>query len=125
MVDVDHAMEKILETYKSTQKGNLELNQLFGGADLDEDGMIGFYEFMCLCKYIEGIDKERKDVIAVEKLFFKKCDLISQETGEKALSLDQFISLATQNGFFRPEKVLAFSTSNLNLSDCQNIAELQ
>ena len=31
-----------------------DLDKLFNSADLDNDGTVEFYEFMCLFKYIEG-----------------------------------------------------------------------
>ena len=64
------------------------MDRVFGAADLDSDGMIGLYEFMCLCKYVENMGEDRDKLAAAERVFFQKCDLVNNESGEKALSLE-------------------------------------
>ena len=46
------------------------MDRVFGAADLDSDGMIGLYEFMCLCKYVENMGEDRDKLAAAEKVFF-------------------------------------------------------
>lgn len=43
---------------------------MFGAADLDNDGMIGLYEFMCLCKYVENMEEDNDKIVQAEKIFF-------------------------------------------------------
>ncbi|KAL4485386.1 hypothetical protein ABPG72_008254 [Tetrahymena utriculariae] len=125
MVDVDIAMERVLEGYQRIKQSNKELIVLFTSADLDLDGVIGFYEFMCLYKYIEEKEDDNSDLLNAKKLFFSKCDALNSETGEKALSLEAFVSMCTINGFFRQDKVQKFANSNLSPRDCQNFEQLK
>jgi len=37
----------------------------------------------------------------VEEIFFSEADLINPSTGEKALSLDKFVTLSINRGLFR------------------------
>ncbi|EAR84985.2 hypothetical protein TTHERM_00585430 (macronuclear) [Tetrahymena thermophila SB210] len=126
MVDVDIAMEKVLEGYQRIKQSNKELIILFTSADLDLDGVIGFYEFICLYKYIEEKEDDNLDLLSAKKLFFSKCDTLNSETGEKSLSLEAFVSMCTVSGFFRQDKVQKFmKQQNLSPSDCQNFEQLK
>ncbi len=83
------------------------MDYLYMAADMDNDGMMEFYEFMCLYKYIEEVD-DPYAIRDAERKFFFKCDLVSNENGEKCLSQERFRSLAIENGWFRKRKVDKF-----------------
>lgn len=126
VVEIDVLMESLLEYFSTNKTTNKELNKMFAAGDFDNDGMIGYYEFMCLCKYVDnigGADKSR--AIEIEKLFFQKCDLVSQDSGERNLSSNAFVSLATQADLFRREKIELFVKEDLTSAEHAGITNFE
>ncbi len=73
---------------------------------MDQDEQVEFYEFNLLYRHTEP---ERYIPAEVAKLFFEECDIIIPESGEKALSLDKFVSVAIEKKLFDREKISIFS----------------
>lgn len=94
--------------YKDVKQLFTDLDKLFNSADLDNDGTVQFYEFMCLFKYIEG-EKDAVKIKIVQREFFKKCDVINPETEERALSSDRFRAFALSNKWFQNSKLESFA----------------
>lgn len=43
-----------IDVYQGVKRLFTDLDKLFYSADLDNDGTVQFYEFMCLYRYVEG-----------------------------------------------------------------------
>ncbi len=85
----------LLEGYKSVKTTSKEIQNLFFSADLDMNNMLGYYEFICLFKYIEKTTEEK--ALEAGRLFLEKCDVENSENDERCISLDNFLNLCIEN----------------------------
>ncbi|CAD8126930.1 unnamed protein product [Paramecium sonneborni] len=109
-VDVDFFISKVLNgyhQYKLTYQAHFE--EVFYSADMDMDGMIEFQEFQKLYLHFEINQGTTSNNKSIRTQFMERCDTISNENGEKAMSFERFITFSLENNIFSEEKFSKFS----------------
>ncbi|CAD8125521.1 unnamed protein product [Paramecium sonneborni] len=125
-VDVDFFISKVLNGYhqfKLTHQAHFE--EVFYSADMDMDGMIEFQEFQKLYLHFEINQGTTCNNKQIRTQFMERCDTISNESGEKAMSFDRFVTFSLENNIFSEEKFSKFS-KNVDPNDpIKNLNDLK
>ncbi|CAD8211498.1 unnamed protein product [Paramecium pentaurelia] len=125
-VDVDFFISKLLNgyhQYKLSHQAHFE--EVFYSADMDMDGMIEFQEFQKLYLHFEINQGTKSNKKLIRTQFMERCDTISNESGEKAMSFDRFVTFSLENNIFSEEKFSKFS-KNVDFNDpIKNLNDLK
>ncbi|CAD8103273.1 unnamed protein product [Paramecium primaurelia] len=125
-VDVDFFISKLLNGYhqhKSIHQAHFE--EVFYSADMDMDGMIEFQEFQKLYLHFEINQGTTSNKKYIRTQFMERCDTISNESGEKAMSLDRFVTFSLENNIFSEEKFSKFSKNVDSNDPIKNVNDLK
>ncbi|CAD8043354.1 unnamed protein product [Paramecium primaurelia] len=125
-VDLDFFISKILTGYQQLKMMHqAHFEEVFYSADMDMDGMIEFQEFQKLFLHFEinqGTNLNQKNI---RSYFMERCDTVSNESGEKAMSFNRFVTFSLENNIFSKEKFQRFS-KNVDLNDpIKNLNDLK
>ncbi|CAD8192743.1 unnamed protein product [Paramecium octaurelia] len=125
-VDVDFFISKLLNgyhQYKLTHQAHFE--EVFYSADMDMDGMIEFQEFQKLYLHFEINQGTKSNKKMIRTQFMERCDTVSNESGEKAMSFDRFVTFSLENNIFSEEKFSKFSKNVDSNDPIKNLNDLK
>ncbi|CAK56126.1 unnamed protein product (macronuclear) [Paramecium tetraurelia] len=125
-VDLDFFISKVLTGYhqlKMMHQAHFE--EVFYSADMDMDGMIEFQEFQKLFLHFEINQGTNLNQKIIRSQFMERCDTVSNESGEKAMSFDRFVTFSLENNIFSEEKFQRFSRNVDQNDPIKNLNDLK
>ena len=114
VVDVDNAFEVLLEGFQIMRDTSKDILDLFYSGVLGNSKMLGYFEFICLFKYIEN-QQDEGVIEQVGLIFLNKCDQESIYSEEKCMSYENFLSMCIENQWFKQENIQRF-IGDINVS---------
>ncbi|CAD8188632.1 unnamed protein product [Paramecium octaurelia] len=124
-IDYDYYISRILTGYQIVKKMHMtHYQEVFNSADMDLDNMMEYQEFKKLYYYFESCQGNSIPESIMERQFISRCDLISNNEGERAMSFDRFITFSIEHNLFSEEKFTNFANSVIEEDPIKSIEDL-
>ncbi|CAD8108164.1 unnamed protein product [Paramecium sonneborni] len=124
-IDYDYYISRILTGYQIVKKMHMtHYQEVFNSADMDLDNMMEYQEFKKLYYYFETCQGNQIPESMMESQFISRCDLISNNEGERAMSFDRFITFSIEHNLFSEDKFTNFANSVMEEDPIKSIEDL-
>ncbi|CAD8096851.1 unnamed protein product [Paramecium primaurelia] len=124
-IDYDYYISRILTGYQIVKKMHMtHYQEVFNSADMDLDNMMEYQEFKKLYYYFESCQGNSIPESIMERQFISRCDLISNNEGERAMSFDRFITFSIEHNLFSEEKFTNFANNVIEEDPIKTIEDL-